>query len=71
MIEAIDAIELISGKKMNYSYTNDNRVGDHIWYISDIQKFRDHYPDWNYKYNLNDIISQIHDSMKERVTKSV
>lgn len=69
MIEAIEAIEVISGNKMNYSYTSDNRVGDHIWYISDVDKFRAHYPNWEYKYDLNDIISQIHDSMKERVTK--
>lgn len=71
MIEAIEAIELISGNKMNYSYTNDNRIGDHIWYISDIHKFQSHYPEWSYKYDLNDTISQIHDSMKTRVSKSV
>ncbi|MDR0802199.1 NAD-dependent epimerase/dehydratase family protein [Fluviicola sp.] len=71
MIEAIEVIERISGNKMNYSYTNDNRIGDHIWYISDIRKFQSHYPDWKYKYDLDDIISQIHNSMKERVAKNV
>lgn len=59
MLEAIDRIEIISGKKLNYSISDDNRVGDHIWWISDVAKFKNHYPDWDYRYNLDDIISQI------------
>jgi CDP-paratose 2-epimerase len=59
IIEAIDIIKQISGKQLKYSIANDNRIGDHIWWISDIQKFKSNYPDWNYKYDLNDIISQI------------
>jgi CDP-paratose 2-epimerase len=59
IIEAIDIIKQISGKQLKYSLAKDNRIGDHIWWISDIQKFKSHYPDWNYKYDLNDIISQI------------
>ena len=59
IIEAIDIIKQISGKKLKYSLAKDNRIGDHIWWISDIQKFKSHYPNWNYKYDLNDIISQI------------
>ena len=59
IIEAIDIIKQISGQQLIYSLANDNRIGDHIWWISDIQKFKSHYPDWNYKYDLNDIISQI------------
>src|SRR5690606_26243257 len=49
MLEAIDLCEKISGKKMNYSYAESNRIGDHIWYISDVSKFKSHYPDWNYQ----------------------
>ena len=52
---------------MNYSYAEDNRIGDHIWYVSDISKFREHYPSWEYKYGLEDIFSQIIDSMTARV----
>ena len=59
IIEAIDIIKQISGKKLKYSLAKNNRIGDHIWWISDIQKFKSHYPNWNYKYDLNDIISQI------------
>lgn len=35
-----------TGNKMNYSYTDENRIGDHIWYISDVRKFQSHYPEW-------------------------
>ena len=68
MQEAILISEKITGQKMNYSYTDTNRIGDHIWWISDVSKFKAHYPDWTWKYNLQDILVQIHDSMLQRVT---
>lgn len=67
MKEAIRLCENITGKKMNYTLTGQNRIGDHIWYISDVSKFRGHYPSWQYKYNLTDTLVQIHDSMSRRV----
>ncbi|MDC3209404.1 NAD-dependent epimerase/dehydratase family protein [Chitinophagales bacterium] len=60
MQEAIELCESITGNKMNYSYAEDNRIGDHIWWISDVSKFISHYPEWNYKYNLVDILEQIY-----------
>lgn len=59
MLEAITMCEEITGKKMNYSYTEINRIGDHIWWISDVSKFRLHYPGWNYKYNVKDTLIEI------------
>jgi CDP-paratose 2-epimerase len=67
MKEAIKMCQEITGKPMNYSYSEDNRIGDHIWYVSDLSKFKAHYPEWNWKYDLNDILTQIHDSMAQRV----
>ena len=67
MIEGIELCEKITGNKMNYSYSEDNRIGDHIWYISDMGKFKAHYPGWTWKYNLEDILSQIYNEMKSRV----
>ncbi len=67
MLEAIKICEKITGKKMNYKYAEANRQGDHIWWISDVSKFQSHYPDWNYKYGLEDIFEQIHEGMTERV----
>jgi len=66
MLEAIALCEKITGKKMNYSYADSNRSGDHIWWISDVRKFRSHYPDWEYQYSLTDTLNQIHDELCER-----
>ena len=67
MQEAIAISEKITGKKMNHSYTETNRIGDHIWYVSDLSKFKSHYPGWNWKFNLEDILTQIHDGMRKRL----
>ena len=67
VLEALKICERISDKKMNYSYASENRIGDHIWYISDVNKFKQHYPEWSYKYNLEDILSQIYYSTKNRI----
>jgi len=66
MQEAIAITEKITGRKMNYSYSETNRIGDHVWYISDLTKFRSHYPEWDWKFNLIDILKQIYDGMRER-----
>jgi len=62
MLEAIEKLENILGKKAVTEYTETNRSGDHIWYISDVSKFKKHYPDWNFKYNIDDILKQICES---------
>jgi CDP-paratose 2-epimerase len=38
----------------------DNRIGDHIWYISDVRRFQAHYPNWKYRYGLGEILQEIH-----------
>jgi CDP-paratose 2-epimerase len=68
MKEGIVLCEEITGKKMNYSYSEANRIGDHIWWISDVSKFKSHYPDWQYKYNLQGIVKEIYEEMKMRYT---
>jgi CDP-paratose 2-epimerase len=66
MLEAISICEKISGNKMNYSYTEDNRIGDHIWWISDVSKFKSHYPSWNWEYGIEDILGEIHEALLSR-----
>lgn len=63
MVEAIEMCERITGNKMNFSYKDSNRIGDHIWWISDLSKFRAHYPNWHWKYNVEDILTQMHRAM--------
>ena len=60
MLEAIRLCEQISGKKLEYTYVEDNRIGDHIWYVSDVRKFQSHYPHWKYQFDLKAILEQIH-----------
>lgn len=67
MQEAIALCEKIVEKKMNYSYSEENRIGDHMWWISDVSKFKRHYPQWDYHYSIEDILHQIFISMKDRI----
>jgi len=60
MLEAIARCEAISGKKLDWTYVEDNRIGDHIWWVSDVRKFQAHYPDWKYRYDLDAILREIH-----------
>jgi CDP-paratose 2-epimerase len=59
MLEAIDLCEEISGKKLSWTYVEDNRIGDHIWWVSDVRKFQSHYPRWKYRYDLTGILKEI------------
>lgn len=59
ILEAVDKIEEITGEKAVIRYESKNREGDHIWYISDVTKFKSHYPDWEYRYNSDMILKEI------------
>lgn len=59
MLEAISLIEKITGKKAKIKYIDRHRIGDHVWYISDVSKFRKHYPAWTYKYDIKQITEEI------------
>ena len=64
MLEAIAMCEKISGKKLDWTYSETNRVGDHIWWVSDVSKFQSHYPDWAYTYSITDILQNIHGALE-------
>jgi CDP-paratose 2-epimerase len=66
MLEAIDLCQEITGKKLDYSYTDDNRSGDHIWYISDLSKFKKKYPNWSITYDVPRILREIYEKNLER-----
>ena len=59
VLEALNYVELISNIKVKRIFHKANRVGDHIWYISDTKKFKKHYPNWKQKYNINEIIEEL------------
>jgi CDP-paratose 2-epimerase len=64
VLEAIDMIEEISGKKVKYVYEERNRIGDHMWYISSVKNFMKDYPDWQYSYDIRRMIEEIYDKQK-------
>jgi CDP-paratose 2-epimerase len=60
ILEAFDIISGISGIPMKWKYTDENRIGDHICYYSDLSKMKNHYPDWNITKNLEDTFKEIY-----------
>lgn len=54
ILEAIDTVNQKTGLGWNkYTISETNRIGDHIWYISDLTKFNGHYPNWNMQHSLS------------------
>ena len=66
MLEGIDLCEQIAGRKLNWTYSEQNRVGDHIWWIGDNGKFASHYPDWALAYDVPRILREIYEFNVER-----
>jgi CDP-paratose 2-epimerase len=67
IFEAFALIEEISGRQMVYEYVDQNRKGDHICYISDLSKMREHYPSWDISRDLKTTFVEIHDAWVKRV----
>lgn len=67
MLEAIDTIEAISGKRVNFTLSEQARIGDHIWWVSDVRSFQKDYPSWAYEYDSRGILTEIIDATKERM----
>jgi CDP-paratose 2-epimerase len=59
ILEAFDRVAVISGKRMRHEYTEKHREGDHICYISDLRKMKDHYPGWGITRPLDDTLEEM------------
>ena len=66
VLEAIQMSQEISGRELRWSYTDQNRVGDHIWWIGENGKFQSHYPDWSMEYDIRRILTEIYEANRER-----
>lgn len=66
MLEAIELVEQHSGRKLDWVYQADARIGDHIWWISDTSKFERHYPEWRVRHDINSILAEIAEALRER-----
>jgi CDP-paratose 2-epimerase len=70
ILEAFKLISDISGKEMRYDYVDQNRAGDHICYISDLSKMKEHYPNWDITKNLRTTFEEIYESWLTRTAVS-
>jgi CDP-paratose 2-epimerase len=66
MLEAIDLCQEIAGHELNWSLGEENRIGDHRWWISDLEPFKRDYPGWDITHDVRDILEQIHERNAER-----
>jgi CDP-paratose 2-epimerase len=67
ILEAFAKIEAITGKPMQWRYVEENRIGDHICYYSDLRKMRAHYPAWDVRKNLQTVFEEIAESWMARL----
>jgi CDP-paratose 2-epimerase len=68
MLEAIEACERIAGRELRWELSDENRVGDHRWWISDLGEFQRDYPGWSVRHGIEEILRQIHEHNVERWT---
>jgi len=71
MLEAIEICEELTGQPLQWSYSETNRTGDHIWWISDVRKFQSHYPEWRLRYDVPAICREIYENNVERWLEAV
>ena len=68
ILEAIDTINEIAGTNWNnYTISEENRIGDHIWYITDLSKFKKDYPNWNITISLRETIKEMVEFEKNKI----
>jgi CDP-paratose 2-epimerase len=64
ILETIQLVnDIIKKNWTNYEIIDENRIGDHIWYITDLSKFKKDYPEWVLKHNIKSIINSIINSI--------
>ena len=66
MLEAIEIAQHLSGRELDYTLADEARVGDHIWWISDVRKFQAHYPEWEYVYDIERTLEEMVEATRER-----
>jgi CDP-paratose 2-epimerase len=69
IVEGIQLVQEIVGRELNWRYLEQNRVGDHMWWISDNSKFQHQYPGWELKYDVPAILHDMYEANTERWEK--
>ena len=65
MLEAIAECERITGRALDWTLSEQNRIGDHRWWISDLEPFQRDYPDWRITYDVPAILGEIYEQNAE------
>jgi CDP-paratose 2-epimerase len=68
VLEAIDLVQEVTGEEMTWSLEDANRIGDHIWWISDNGRFASHYPDWKQAYDVRAIAEELYERNRDHWT---
>lgn len=68
MLEAIDMVEQASARKLDWTYLDQPRLGDHICYISDLRKLRSHFPAWRLSVGVPQMVEEMVAAARQRVT---
>jgi CDP-paratose 2-epimerase len=66
VLEAITMCEEITGKTLDWTYVEQNRIGDHIWWVGDNAKFAEHYPGWSLQYDVRAILTEMYEANQGR-----
>ena len=66
MLEAIEKCERVAGRALEWTYVDENRVGDHVWWIGDLSAFRADYPEWRLTHDVDAILEEIYELNKDR-----
>jgi CDP-paratose 2-epimerase len=66
VLEAIQLSQDIAGRELTWSYTDEHRVGDHIWWVGSNARFQAHYPPWHMDYDVHRILKEIYESNLDR-----
>ncbi len=69
LLEAISRIETLTGRKINWTYSDQARIGDHICYISNLTKLKSHYPGWSVTRSLDSILEEMVAADREHCQK--
>jgi CDP-paratose 2-epimerase len=66
MLEAIELCREISGRELDYELSDQARMGDHRWWVSDLSEFQRDYPGFELTYGIEDVLREIHDANVEQ-----
>jgi CDP-paratose 2-epimerase len=65
VLEAIEMCERIAGRELSWTLSDENRIGDHRWWISDLEPFRHDYPSWEITYGIEEVLREIYEQNAE------